>query len=140
MVPITLDRGVEEPSQVVRGENVGDELVLGSHEDACRQNLMAGVFDMQEPCGTRDIPVPVVSRSRRRRRPRPLDGGLRVDVIFAPGGGKGRERTQIFPCLFELEAERPAQREIALDIVDQHAGLPAQGWAISERSAKSTLA
>lgn|SRR5487761_109791 len=101
---------------------------------------MAGIFDMQEPRGTRDIPEPVVSRARRRRGLCPLDGGSCADVTFVPGCGKGRERAQIFPCLLELEAERAAQREIALDVVDQHAELPAQGWAISERSAKSTLA
>lgn len=86
---IKLDCGVEEPAQVLRGEDVWDELVLGPGKDACRRNLMAGIFDVQEPRRTRDIPEPVVSRSRRRRRLRPLDGGLRADVTFAPGGGKG---------------------------------------------------
>ena len=41
--------------------------------------------------------------------------------------GKAREGFEIFRCLFQLEAKRPAQREIAFDVGDQHAGLPAQG-------------
>lgn len=101
---------------------------------------MGGILDVKEPRRAGYVPEAAIPRARRRRPLRPFDGGLRADMALAPGRGKTREGFEIFRCPFQLEAERLAQREIAFDVGDQHAGLPAQGWAISERSAKSTLA
>ena len=40
----------------------------------------------------------------------------------------------------ELEAEGLAKRDVALDVGGQHDGASGQGWAISDRRPKSTLA
>ena len=50
------------------------------------------------------------------------------------------ERGEMACGFFELEAERPAQRDIAVGVVDQHDALPGQGCAIVASSVISTLA
>jgi hypothetical protein len=59
---------------------------------------------------------------------------------LAPFRRKARKGLEISRGFLELEAKRPAKRDVSLDVVDQHGSLPIQGCAISDKRAKSTLA
>ena len=81
-----------------------------------------------------------MSGLRRWRCRRPRDRSRRVDVTLAPFRREACKRAKMSRRLLELEAKRPAQRDVSLDIVHQHGSLPTQGCAISDKRAKSTLA
>ena len=74
------------------------------------------------------------------RQSRPCDRSRRVDVTLAPSRREACKRAKMPRRLLELDAKRPAQRDVSLDVVHQHGSLPTQGCAISDKRAKSTLA
>ena len=59
---------------------------------------------------------------------------------IAPVDRIARERGEVSGGLFKLEAERAAQLDVAINIVDQRGDLPGQGCAVADSSAISTLA
>jgi hypothetical protein len=139
-VPLHLPRDVEHPRQFVGRVDVGNELGLGRGEETGWRDLMRGILGAQEPRGPHHVAEPAMTGARGRRHRGPGDCSLRADVVLIPVRSKARKRGEILPRTPKASAERLAQRDVTLDIVDQHAGLPAQGWAISERRSKSTLA
>lgn len=62
------------------------------------------------------------------------------DASVAPSLGVAGEGTQVARDLMELEAERLAERDVALGVGGQHDTAPGQGCAISDSRPKSTLA
>src|SRR5712691_1758799 len=52
---------------------------------------------------------------------------LRADMALALIRCKARKRGEMLLRTLKAGAERPTQRDVTLDIVHQHAGLPAQG-------------
>jgi hypothetical protein len=63
-----------------------------------------------------------------------------VDVALALFRREACKGPKMSRGLLELEAKRPAKRDVSLDVVRQHGSLPTQGCAISDKRAKSTLA
>jgi hypothetical protein len=105
------------------------------------QHLMLAILRVDEACKERDLLKPplVTARGRRDGR-RPGDRGLAANMGIAPVDRIARERGEVSGRLCELEAERAAQLDVAINIIDQHGDLPGQGRAMADSSAISTLA
>ena len=99
------------------------------------QYLMLAILRAEEACKERDLlKPPLVTARGRRDGCRPGDRGLAANM-GVPG-----ERGEVSGGLFKLEAERAAQLDVAINIVDQRGDLPGQGCAVADSSAISTLA
>lgn len=102
---------------------------------------MRAIFRMQKACKVRDLPKPPLVTARGRRDGRhPGDRGLATNMGITPVDRVARKRGEVSGRLCELEAERAAQLDVAINIIDQHGDLPGQGCAMADSSAISTLA
>ena len=105
------------------------------------RHFMLAILRVEEAGKERDLLKPplVTARGRRDGR-RPGDRGLAANVSISPVDRITRERGEVSGRLCELEAERAAQLDVAINIIDQHGDLPGQGCATAASSAISTLA
>jgi hypothetical protein len=102
---------------------------------------MARVLRVEVPSEVDDDPQPDGSPLRAPvSGPNPIEHGPRSDDRLVRHRRDASELAQDRRVIVQLEAGRPACREVGLDRRAQHGTTSGQGWATVVRSATSTLA